>query len=101
MATPYMGCLFCLRRCNTTPRTGGGRDNHQTYPRKGEGDLTPPRDHATALVTTPRTGGDLTPPRDRTTALASNLRIFAAAQKILRKMLQFQENFLLLFSESK
>ncbi|MBR5586290.1 MAG: hypothetical protein IKW36_08635 [Alistipes sp.] len=43
----------------------------------------------------------LTPPRDHTTALASNPRNFAAAQKMLRKMLQFQENFLLLFSESK
>ena len=54
MATPCRVAFFVMRRYNTTPRTGGGRDNHQTYPRKGEGDLTPPRDHTTALVTTPR-----------------------------------------------
>ena len=84
MATPCRVAFFVCADA-TPPREqgggGGGRDNHQTYPRKGEGDLTPPRNH--------------------TTALASNPRIFAAAQKILRKMLQFQENFLLLFSESK
>lgn len=92
MATPCRVAFFvCADATPPREQGGGGRDNHQTYPRKGEGDLTPPRDRTTALNTTPR-------PHNSTCQQPAN---FAAAQKMLRKMLQFQENFLLLFTESK
>ena len=75
MATPCRVAFFVMRR-------------RKTYPRKGEGDLTPACDRTTALVTTPRTGGANTITQQHSTATR---KILQQRKKYCEKCCNFKK----------
>lgn len=82
MATPCRVAFFvCADATPPREQGGGGRDNHHTYPRKGESDQTPP---ATTQQHLPAT-------RDHATALASNPQILQQRKKYCEKCCSFKK----------